>query len=168
MRRLVAAVALFLAAATSAHAADVPTEPVYDASGRIIETPLAPPEPPTVLTEERAMAIFLADPKVKHWLSRYPTVDRTSDATRRRTGAWQVDIWWWTAGEIATGRVDDGTSTVTEAWTGPQVAWKMARGYDGAFGGRRSTATACGWRSARSSCSGCSTGAARSRSATST
>jgi hypothetical protein len=25
---------------------------------------------------------------------------------------------------------------VTEAWTGPQVAWKMARGYDGAFGGR--------------------------------
>ena len=24
---------------------------------------------------------------------------------------------------------------VTEAWTGPQVAWKMARGYDGAFGG---------------------------------
>jgi hypothetical protein len=26
---------------------------------------------------------------------------------------------------------------VTEAWTGPQVAWKMARGYDGAFGGRK-------------------------------
>jgi hypothetical protein len=24
---------------------------------------------------------------------------------------------------------------VTEAWTGPQVAWKMARGYRGAFGG---------------------------------
>jgi hypothetical protein len=26
---------------------------------------------------------------------------------------------------------------VTEAWTGPQVAWKMARGYDGAFGGKQ-------------------------------
>jgi hypothetical protein len=26
---------------------------------------------------------------------------------------------------------------VTEAWTGPQVAWKMARGYDGAFGGKK-------------------------------
>jgi hypothetical protein len=25
---------------------------------------------------------------------------------------------------------------VQEAWTGPQVAWKMARGYDGAFGGK--------------------------------
>ena len=35
------------------------------------------------------------------------------------------------------GRVDDATSTVTEAWTGPQVAWKMARGYTGAFGGTK-------------------------------
>ena len=26
---------------------------------------------------------------------------------------------------------------MTEAWTGPQVAWKMARGYDGAFGGKK-------------------------------
>ena len=26
---------------------------------------------------------------------------------------------------------------MTEAWTGPQVAWKMARGDDGAFGGRQ-------------------------------
>jgi hypothetical protein len=30
--------------------------------------------------------------------------------------------------------VDDTSGAVTEAWTGPQVAWKMARGYDGAFG----------------------------------
>ena len=30
--------------------------------------------------------------------------------------------------------MDDSTGRVTEAWTGPQVAWKMARGYDGAFG----------------------------------
>ena len=26
---------------------------------------------------------------------------------------------------------------MTEAWTGPQVAWKMARGGNGAFGGER-------------------------------
>jgi len=39
------------------------------------------------------------------------------------------------AGEIATGTVDDGTGAVIEAWTGPQVAWKMGRGYKGAFGG---------------------------------
>ena len=39
------------------------------------------------------------------------------------------------AGEIATGRVTD-RGAVTEAWTGPQVAWKMARGSPGAFGGK--------------------------------
>ena len=30
--------------------------------------------------------------------------------------------------------VDDRTGAVTETWTGDQIAWKMARGYDGAFG----------------------------------
>jgi hypothetical protein len=32
--------------------------------------------------------------------------------------------------------VDDETGIVTEAWTGPQVAWKMARGGEGSFGGK--------------------------------
>lgn len=32
--------------------------------------------------------------------------------------------------------VEDSTGRVSEAWTGPQVAWKMARGRDGAFGGK--------------------------------
>ena len=38
------------------------------------------------------------------------------------------------AGQIVLARVEDSSVRVTEAWTGPQVAWKMARGYDGAFG----------------------------------
>jgi hypothetical protein len=38
------------------------------------------------------------------------------------------------AGQVALAKVDDTSGAVTEAWTGPQVAWKMARGYDGAFG----------------------------------
>jgi hypothetical protein len=48
-----------------------------------------------------------------------------------------VNVWWGSAGEIATGTVDDATGAVIEAWTGPQVAWKMARGTPGAFGGKR-------------------------------
>ena len=32
--------------------------------------------------------------------------------------------------------VEDTTGRVAEAWTGPQVAWKMARGRDGSFGGK--------------------------------
>jgi hypothetical protein len=49
---------------------------------------------------------------------------------------WTVHVWSGEAGEIATGKVADGSGRVTEAWTGPQVAWKMARGYPGAFGGK--------------------------------
>ena len=36
--------------------------------------------------------------------------------------------------EVAQARVDDSFGVVLEAWTGYQVAWSMARGYEGAFG----------------------------------
>jgi hypothetical protein len=45
-------------------------------------------------------------------------------------------VWSGRAGQIAEARVEDTTGRVTEAWTGPQVAWKMARGRPGSFGGR--------------------------------
>src|SRR4051812_22832649 len=51
-------------------------------------------------------------------------------------GRWQVSL--FSAGkkpkELAQLYVDDQTGAVTEAWTGFQVAWTMARGYSGAFG----------------------------------
>jgi hypothetical protein len=53
-------------------------------------------------------------------------------------GHWQVS--WFSAGanqrELAQVYIDDGTGKVTQAWTGFQVAWTMARGYRGAFGRR--------------------------------
>ena len=89
------------------------------------------------LTEQRAERIFLANHKVADWLDRYPERGRTLDAAyRRKTDDWEVQVWWGPAGEIAKGLVEDRRGTVTEAWTGPQVAWKMARGYPGAFGGK--------------------------------
>jgi hypothetical protein len=36
--------------------------------------------------------------------------------------------------EVAQARVDDSLGIVLETWTGHQVAWSMARGYEGAFG----------------------------------
>ena len=86
------------------------------------------------------------------WLDRYPVKGRITDATYEsdpakcmagtQGGCWTVHVWWKKndkvdAGEIAQGKVDDLTQHVTEAWTGPQVAWKMARGYEGAFGGKQ-------------------------------
>jgi hypothetical protein len=89
------------------------------------------------LTEEGATRAFLRNEKVVDWLDRYPTRGIVKDATfDSKTRAWTVHVWWGEAGEIATGKVDDGSGKVTEAWTGPQVAWKMARGYPGAFGGK--------------------------------
>ena len=127
-----AAAALFAAPATAAE----PTAPVYDAEGNLVDTPFAPaPEAPR-LTERSATELFLRHPKVASWLDRYPPEPDT-DATFDETGrSWEVDVWSGEAGQIATGKVDDRTGVVTEAWTGPQVAWRMARGQEGAFGGR--------------------------------
>jgi hypothetical protein len=88
-----------------------------------------------MLTEERALQIALADSKVADWLDRYPEESLTEEA-ELEDGRWEIKVWsdLPDAGQVALAKVDDATGRVTEAWTGPQVAWKMARGYDGAFG----------------------------------
>jgi hypothetical protein len=88
------------------------------------------------LAQEQAVRLLLAFPKVASWLERYPpepTTRGSFDAERR---TWTVRVWSGRAGEIAEGEVDDRSGRVLEAWTGPQVAWKMARGRPGAFGGK--------------------------------
>jgi hypothetical protein len=54
-------------------------------------------------------------------------------AYTRGPGRWQVS-WFDDEREVAQARVDDSFGVVLEAWTGDQVAWSMARGYEGAFG----------------------------------
>jgi hypothetical protein len=105
----------------------------------LLLVPAAGATPKTKLTQESATRIFLANPKVADWLRHYPKKTRTEEATYSpQFGNWTIKVWTsiGKAGEVATGRVQDATRTVTEAWTGPQVAWKMARGYPGAFGGK--------------------------------
>src|SRR5215216_6978667 len=97
--------------------------------------PLGPPE--QRLTEAQAKAIFLRNEKVSDWLTHYPKRLWQTDASFDQDHKlWRVNVWAGAAGEVATGKVDDTSGAVAEAWTGPQVAWKMARGYDGAFGGK--------------------------------
>ena len=47
-----------------------------------------------------------------------------------------MKAWSGEAGQIAQAVVDDATGRVSEVRTGPQVAWGMARGREGAFGGK--------------------------------
>jgi hypothetical protein len=138
MRRALLVALLAVAAVAPAAQAATPTRPVYDSQGRLVQAPFAPVVEPAELTEQRATALFLADEKVADWLDRYPEDGRVTDATfDKERRDWEVGVWWRQAGQIATGRVDDGRGVVTEAWTGPQVAWRMARGGEGAFGGRQ-------------------------------
>jgi hypothetical protein len=138
MRRLVVAGALFVVLAGVAHAAGAPTAPTYDSRGRIVSTPLAPPQQPQRLTDTKATQIFLANPKVRDWLKRYSKSNRSTTADFDQTYRfWNIIVIDNKAGWIAKGKVDDATGHVTEAWTGPQVAWGMARGSPGAFGGKK-------------------------------
>jgi hypothetical protein len=133
--------ALAVALAPTAHAATTTSVP----NPVTTTTPLAQAKPRT--TTNQAIRLFLADDKVADWLDRYPAKRRSTSASFEpeitkcgfgaRGGCWDVSVFDTKAGEVAKGKVDDVTKVVTEAWTGPQVAWTMARGGNGAFGGRR-------------------------------
>jgi hypothetical protein len=140
LARGAAAFVLVLVLVPASFGAATPTRPVYDARGHLIEIPFVPAAEQPTLTKKRATAALLTFPKVKRWLERYPKRSLVTDATfdAKYPGAeWTVKVWSGRAGQVALGRVGDTTGLVTEAWTGPQVAWKMARGYEGAFGGKK-------------------------------
>ena len=143
VRGLLAAAATALLVAALAPAAfgsksTTSTGLTFDGKGHLIGTPFAPQPKSarTSLTASRVLRTFERYPKVAAWLSRYPHSGRSHEVTHDpKAGEWTVKIWWGAAGEIAQGTVLDSTGAVSEAWTGPQVAWGMARGSPGAFGG---------------------------------
>ncbi|HKG37855.1 MAG TPA: hypothetical protein VKB25_02605 [Conexibacter sp.] len=100
-------------------------------------TPPSPSIPPPGhrLTSKRAIAIAEAVPKIRRirreHRGSYPT------AYTKGTAQWQVSIFTdRDRREIGQVTIDDASGAVLEAWTGYQVPWTMARGYDGAFGRR--------------------------------
>jgi hypothetical protein len=110
----------FLAAAPPAGAADL-KRPASDT--------VAPPG--FALTAREAGAISRRDDKVRAARDRDPALRPT--AYTRGPGRWQVS--WFAGGdEVVQVHVDDLTGGIVESWSGHQVAWRMARGYEGAFG----------------------------------
>jgi len=95
-------------------------------------------EPPVGrrLSGRQAQTIASRNAKVRKAVRKYPT--SKPEVFHKRRTRWQVS--WFTPGtgdkrkEIAQVYIDDATGGITEVWTGPQVAWTMARGYTGAFG----------------------------------
>jgi hypothetical protein len=94
--------------------------------------------PPTGhrLTANQAIKIADGLPKVR----KQKRAHRGTYANAYEKGATQWQVSYFPPGrtrvEIAQVTIDDASGGVIEAWTGYQVPWTMARGYDGAFGRR--------------------------------
>jgi hypothetical protein len=81
----------------------------------------------------QVIALARASPKIHDWIGRYGTTTTIidEDATAE---TFTVHFDAGSYGEVAQAVIDDTTGRVTSAWTGPQVAWTMARGNHYAFG----------------------------------
>ena len=139
-RPLIAAVALpvllalFLGLAPSARAAGLVT--AAPAGSPVLVTSLHKRPAGYTLTAARVLALARADARVKAQLRSHPRW--LAYEYTHGSGTWQVS--WFSHGkpqrELMQVYVDDRSATVTQVWTGYQVAWGMARGYPGAFGRR--------------------------------
>jgi hypothetical protein len=125
--RLTAALALLLAllaaaVAAPAHAQDLKFPPTQD-------------KPPAGYKLTAKKVIAIADRQSKVEAERRKRGKLTATAYTKGPGRWQVS--YFQAGkERAQVQIDDPSGWVLEQWTGPQVAWVMARGEPGAFAGK--------------------------------
>lgn len=90
--------------------------------------------PPTAaaaeVTAAEAARIAAKDPKVAQ---ERQANGRLTHVANKVDGSWEVG-YFADDKEVALVIVDPASGLVRESWTGYQVAWKMARGYSGAFG----------------------------------
>ena len=84
------------------------------------------------VSQREAIAAANRDPKVLEQRRKHPDLRPTASLV---DGNWQVDYFSGDR-DLVQVIVDDVTGFVRESWSGYQVAWKMARGYPGAFGHR--------------------------------
>jgi hypothetical protein len=138
---LVAAVLAGAIPATSSAAATATvtktvTTTVADPNTPVLVTRTNVPPKGYRLTASQVEKIAAATLTIKAELRRHPNA--IPYEYTKGPGQWQVS--WFSSGkkqvELAQVYIDDATASVTQVWTGFQVAWTMARGYAGAFGRR--------------------------------
>jgi hypothetical protein len=88
------------------------------------------------LTAARVLALARRDPRTRAELRRHPKA--VAYEYTKGPDQWQVSWFSHTKPqtELLQVYITDSDGKVTQAWTGFQVAWSMARGYPGAFGRR--------------------------------
>jgi len=137
--------ALLAPAASAQTPGSQPTSAPTSTDPNALSVPETLNRPPInhALTGDKAIAIANRQPKVidtkRHHKGTY------SRAFLKGTDRWQISYYDPHDGdkEVAQVIISDRTGQVTEAWTGFQVAWTMARGYPGAFG--RKVNSPWGW-----------------------
>src|SRR4051812_48790408 len=136
LRALLVALALGALLAPAAAAQTPGSQPTTKTDPNALASPASLTKSPANhrLTGNRAIAIANKQPKVidtkRHHKGTYPR------AFLKGSDRWQISYYdpRDRDKEVAQVIISDRTGQVTEAWTGFQVAWTMARGYAGAFG----------------------------------
>jgi hypothetical protein len=90
------------------------------------------PQPQPKISQSRAIEIARLDPKAVSATEQHPNLAPTA-SRNSGTGLWEVGFFSGDE-QLVQVVVDPNTGKVVESWTGYQVAWRMARGYPGAFG----------------------------------
>ena len=84
------------------------------------------------ISQTRAIEIAKTDPKAITAAKAHPDLT-PSASTNDSTGLWEVGFFTGDK-EVVQVVVDPNSGDIVESWTGYQIAWRMARGYPGAFG----------------------------------
>jgi Glycosyltransferase family 87 len=129
---VVAAVAVALVALSTSSAAAQTSGVAGSTTPRIDVSDELPERPDGYAIGARdAIRVASRDAKVRATRASYDRLEASADAELPAT--WQIGYF---AGEreVAQVLVDATSGTVRESWTGDQVAWQMARGYEGSFG----------------------------------
>ena len=88
--------------------------------------------PPPQVPEGQAVETARGDEKAMEAVGENPEL-RPSASRNDSTGDWEVGF-FSEDDQVVQVVVDDESGEIEESWTGHQVAWRMARGYPGAFG----------------------------------
>jgi hypothetical protein len=84
------------------------------------------------ISQTRAIEIAKQDPNAVAAAEAHPDLEPSANRSDA-TGLWEVGF--FTGGnQVVQVVVDPNSGDVVESWTGYQIAWRMARGYPGAFG----------------------------------
>jgi hypothetical protein len=133
---LLAAGTLLAAGAVPASAQTAGSQAQSEPTVTLVPSTGSPP-PGRRQTARQMIRTALAAPSIAALRAEHPR--SFARAYLRDRDRWQVSVFergGRTNREIGQVILDDRTGAVTEAWTGIQVPWTMARGYPGAFGRR--------------------------------